>query len=104
MHSMLVTFKTAASPEELAGPASEIAKAMLGVKGLISKTWIGDGDIIGAFYLFSDRAAAESYLDGEIIAGLKQNPAFSEFNTRHFDVMDELSALNGTPTKPLAER
>ena len=104
MHSILVTFKSAAKPQDLAGPAAEISKAIRGVKGLISKAWLAEGDTLGGFYVFSDRAAAEAYYEGEIIAGIKENPAFSDFNVRHFGMMDEFSVANGTPSKTLAER
>jgi hypothetical protein len=30
-------------------------------------------------------------------AGLRSNPAFSDFEIRHFDVLDELSAITGSP-------
>ena len=104
MHSILVTFKSTASQEEMAGPMSEIAQAMPGVNGLISKTWIGDSEAVGAFYVFTDKASADAYLDGEIIANVKGNPAFSDFVARQFDAVDELSVLNGTNDKPLAAR
>ena len=53
MHSMLVTFKTTASLDELAGFASDLAHAVTAVPGLISKTWVANGDTIGGFYLFN---------------------------------------------------
>ena len=40
MHAVLVTFKSAASTEELADPFREYAEALRAVPGLVSKTWI----------------------------------------------------------------
>ena len=77
MHAVLVTFKSAASTEELADPFREYAEALRAVPGLVSKTWIKDGDTIGGFHVFESRAEAEAYLGGEMVAGLTSNPAFT---------------------------
>jgi hypothetical protein len=35
-------------------------------------------------------------------AGLISNPAFSDFVVRHYDILDALSAITGSPRIPLA--
>ena len=104
MHSMLVTFDTTASLDELAGFASDLAHAVTSVPGLISKTWLADGDTIGGFYLFADENTCNAYLAGDIIDAIRGNAAFTNFRVRHFDVLEQLSAMNGTPTEPLRGR
>jgi hypothetical protein len=37
-----------------------------------------------------------------LVAGLTSNEAFSEFQIRHFVVLDEFSAMIGSPEKALA--
>jgi hypothetical protein len=101
MHAVLITFRTAADLEDLAEPFTEYANALREVEGLVSKTWISDGDILGGFHTFTTRPAAETYLDSEMVAGLTSNPAFSGFEIRHFSVLDELSRITGAPSVPL---
>lgn len=102
MHAVLITFTSTASVEELAEPFTEYARALCSVDGLISKTWIRDGDLVGGFHIFATANDAERYLGSEMVAGLTSNPAFSGFAIRHFDTIDELSAITGSPRVPLA--
>jgi len=97
MHAMLITFTSSASLAELKGPFTDYAHALRGMSGLVAKTWIRDGSTLGGFHIFADKAAAENYLKSEMVAGLTANPAFSDFQIRHFDVLDELSAITGSP-------
>ena len=97
MHAVLITFSSSASLNDLKGPFTEYAKALKGVAGLVAKTWIRDETTLGGFHIFTDRSNAESYLNSEMVAGLTANPSFSNFQIQHFDVLDELSAINGSP-------
>ena len=97
MHAVLITFHSAAGPEELTAPFTDHALALRGVPGLVAKAWLRDGATLGGFHLFTDRAAAERYLDSPLAAGLAAHPAFSRFEIRHFALLDELSRLTGTP-------
>jgi hypothetical protein len=98
MHAMLVTFTSAADLADLADPFADYAQAVRELPGLISKTWLNDGTTIGGFHIFEDRATAEAYLRGELITNVTGNPAFSGFEIRHFDVLDELSHVTGSPS------
>jgi len=97
MHTVLITFTSSASVDDLKGPFTDIANALRGVSGLVAKTWIQDGSTLGGFYIFTSRQAAENYLNSQMVADLTSNPAFSNFQIRHFDVLDELSAITGSP-------
>jgi len=97
MHAVLVTFTSSADLASLQEPFTEYAKALKGVAGLVAKTWIREGTTLGGFHIFTDRSKAEGYLKSEMVAGLTANPAFSNFEIRHFDILDELSAINGSP-------
>lgn len=101
MHAVLITFRSTAPREVLVEPFTDYANALTSVEGLISKTWIGDGATIGGFHLFTDREGAEAYLGSEMVAGLTSNPAFSGFEIRHFEVLDELSRITGSPNVAL---
>jgi hypothetical protein len=93
MHAVLITFRSEASLEELWEPFLAAAPAIRDVPGLISKTWIGEGSTLGGFYLFTDRNAAQAYLDGEIISQTKAMPAFSDFRVERYEVVEEMSAI-----------
>jgi len=97
MHAVLITFTSSASLDDLKGPFTDYANALRGMPGLAAKTWIREGSTFGGFHIFTNRQAAENYLDSEMAAGLRSNPAFSDFEIRHFDVLDELSAITGSP-------
>ena len=97
MHAVLITFSSSAGLDSLRDPFTEYARALKGVAGLVAKTWIHDGTTPGGFHIFTDRSQAESYLKSEVVAGLTGNPSFSDFQIRHFDVLDELSAITGSP-------
>jgi hypothetical protein len=97
MHAVLITFKSSASLDDLKAPFTDYANALRGVTGLVAKTWIRDGSTLGGFHIFTSRQDAENYLSSRMVAGLTANPAFSDFQIRHFDVLDELSAMTGSP-------
>jgi len=96
MHAVLIAFKSTADVNTLVGPFTDYAHALGSVPGLATKTWIRDGATLGGFHLFADRAAADGYLNGEMVAGLTANPAFSDFRVEHFEVLEELSRITKT--------
>lgn len=102
MEAVLITFTSSADPEDLKGPFAEFAEALRNVEGFVAKTWIRDGSTLGGFYIFSSREAADAYLGSQMVADLTSNPAFSDFQIRHFAVLEELSAMTGSPRAALA--
>jgi hypothetical protein len=96
MHAVLITFRSSADLEALVGPFTDYAHALAAVPGLESKWWLRDGATLGGFHLFADRAAAEDYLSGAMVAGLTANPAFGGFRVEHYDVLEALSRITGT--------
>jgi hypothetical protein len=64
----------------------------------LSKTWLNEGERWGGFYIFNDSDATQAYLDGPIIADTKAVPAFSDWEVRHFTVIDKFSKITrGVP-------
>ncbi len=102
MHAVLITFQSTAEFDSLAGPFTDYAHALATVPGLVTKTWLREGATLGGFHLFTGRAVAESYLNGALVAGITANPAFGEFRIRHYDVLEELSRITGTPQPVIA--
>jgi len=103
MHAVLITFTSSASLDDLKGPFTDYANALREMQGLIVKTWIRDGSTVGGFHVFASRKDAEGYLNSELAASLTSNPTFSDWQIRHFDVLEELSAVTGSPQTVLAQ-
>jgi hypothetical protein len=97
MHAVLITFTSSASLADVAEPFERYAYALQAIPGLVMKTWIAEDTTLGGFHIFTDRASADAYLGGDLLATVANNPVFSNFAIRHFDVIDSLSALNGSP-------
>lgn len=95
MHAVLITFESSIPTADLAGPFEQYAQALQSVAGLQTKTWIQDDTAVGGFHLFDDRTAAEAYLGSDLAASLMATEGFDHFQVRHFEVLDELSALTG---------
>lgn len=75
------------------------AKQFLGVGGLQWKIWLDGADErrAGGIYLFADRAAAEAYVSGPIVARMKANPDVQELDIRVFDVRERMSEITRAP-------
>lgn len=96
--AILVTFSSVAEPEELGAIAADFARALVGVDGLLSKTWLEIEGGSGGFYIFRDDAAVDAYVTGPLVAQLRTHPKFSDFNVQRFGVDEKLSACtNGLP-------
>jgi quinol monooxygenase YgiN len=92
----IVQFQLAGiSPEEYEAHAEQIAPAFARLPGLIAKAWLGDPgeNTYGGVYLWADRAAAEAYADGELLAAARQNPAFAGFRSSILDTLVAPTAL-----------
>ena len=81
--------------EEFATAASRIAT----VPGLKWKIFcMNDERSEGAgIYLFEDDDALKCYLEGPIIAGMKDKKVFSDINMKTFDVAEEATAVTRGP-------
>lgn len=101
MHACLITYHSTVEPDALVDVFTGYAQAIAAVPGLVAKSWLRDGATLGGFYLFTDRAAAEAYLDDALVADLAAHPGFAQFRLQHYDVLDELSRITGSP-QPIA--
>ena len=69
------------------------------VKGLLWKIWLMNEaeKSAGGIYLFKDDASVEAFLKGEIVAGLKSNPALSDIEAKVFDILPEHTKITRGP-------
>ena len=87
------------SAKELAEEFFTAAGHIAAVPGLKWKIFCmnkerGEG---AGIYLFEDDDALKSYLEGPIIAGMKDKKAFSNITMKTFDVVEEATAITRGP-------
>ena len=78
---------------------SDVARVIAGQPGLIWKIWLrneetGEG---GGWYLFDSRAHAEDYVNGDLVARYRANPAFSEVSIKTFDIAEGATEITRGP-------
>lgn len=80
------------------------ATQFLAVPGLLWKIWLdGAGERrAGGIYMFEDRAAAQAYVDGPIVARMRANPDVGELEICVFDVRRRMSEITRAPLPGLA--
>ena len=63
------------------------------------KVWIVNPEEheAGGIHLFADQASLDAYAGGEIVDGILNHPALSDFAIKFFDVMPEPSRLTRAP-------
>jgi hypothetical protein len=83
----------------------ETAAPFVNLPGLQWKVWLddpSDAQLSGGIYLFADRATAQAYLDGPIVARMRANTALSDLQIRSFDVRENMSEITRAPLGLLA--
>ena len=105
LHAVLVTYENDTPADQLKNHPDNVAfaKGLKKVPGLISKTWINDGQTFGGFYVFTHKASAEAFINGEMFqGGVVKDPSNRNVRIRHFSVFSDLTAMSGGPTKTLS--
>ena len=79
------------------------AQPIADTPGLLWKVWLmNEADrATGGIYLFESEAAAQAFLAGPIVAGLKASPVLSDISAKLFDVMDRHTAITRGPVKEM---
>jgi Putative mono-oxygenase ydhR len=96
MHIQLVTFTLAGiSDADYRASVEAVAPHFAAVLGLRSKVWLADAGsgTYGGVYTWDDRTAMHSYLDGDLFATVRDNPAFAGVRSRDFGVLAEPTRL-----------
>lgn len=90
-------------------PRADLTAAWLGAAqpiadtpGLQWKVWLMNEaeNEAGGIYLFENKAAAQAYMGGPIIAALKSSPVVSNISAKLFDVLEQHSAITRAPLNP----
>jgi hypothetical protein len=77
----------------------DVSQPIADSKGLKWTVWLHNADekSCGGIYLFKDEDSVKAYLDSEIVAGLKSNPALSNLSVKVFDVLPDHSKVTRAP-------
>ena len=96
-----VNFKFSIPRADLEAAFLPVAQPMADVPGLRWKIWLMNEaeHEVGGIYLFESEAAAQSFLDGPIVAATKASPAVSNISAKLFDVMESHTAITRGPVK-----
>ena len=88
-----VNYKFSVSPEQYHDAVAPLADPISKVDGLLWKVWIVNPEEreAGGIHLFADQASLDAYAGSEIVVGILNNPALSDFQVKTFDVMEEYS-------------
>jgi hypothetical protein len=91
---------------EFEGLCTHAAPAIAGVEGLQWKIFLLDEkhQAAGGQYLFLNPAAAQAYLEGPIIAQLRQHPGIKNLTARQFDIQESPTKVTRGPLDAPASR
>jgi len=94
-----VNFKFKVPRSDLEKAFLQTAQPIANFKGLQWKVWaVNEAEKWAAgIYLFKDDVSAQAYLKGEIIAGIRSNPALSNVEIKVFEVLPEPTKITRGP-------
>jgi hypothetical protein len=94
-----VNVKFSASKADLEAAWLPAAQPIADTPGLRWKVWLMNEaqHEAGGIYLFDNEGAAQSYIDGPIVAALKASPVISNIDAKLFDVMERHTATTRGP-------
>ncbi len=87
---VLIEFHLCCSAQQYEAIVEEAAPRVNEVPGLVSKLWWLDREALraGGVYVFGDRAAAQQYVDGALVATLRDSSFCKNVQTRVMDLLD----------------
>ncbi|MEP0763326.1 MAG: YdhR family protein [Chloroflexota bacterium] len=94
-----INFKFNSSRAEYEQVCLPLAQPIADVAGLRWKVWLMNeaGREAGGIYLFEDESSLQAFLSGPIVAGLGNDPSFSDISAKVFDPMEALSLITRAP-------
>lgn len=94
-----VNFKFNVSGSEYEQAALSLADEYAAVAGLRWKIWIINEaeKEAGGIYLLEDEASLNALFESPLTAKVMNHPALSDFSVKHFDVMDDVTAVTRGP-------
>ena len=95
MHILIKNFKAEFLAEDYDKGTSDLAPVFAEVEELILKNFLFNHDTktYGGCYMFENKKAMEAYKAGEIFKSIVENPDWSNFIVRDFEVHAEASEI-----------
>ena len=95
MHILIINFKADFSPEDYNLGTSELAPVFAEVEGLNVKNFIFNHETktYGGCYMFENKKVMEDYKAGEIYKSIIENPDWTDFLVRDFEVHAEATEI-----------
>jgi quinol monooxygenase YgiN len=91
MHVQVVTFNLrSAAQEDYLALSRELAPLYAEVPGLTTKYWLSDPatNTYGGVYVWTNRAAMEAYMAGELAAAVMAHPNLRDIASNDFDILE----------------
>src|SRR6476619_4957536 len=94
-----VNFKLNMAVSSYQKMADSVAHAFLDVPGLRWKIWLLNpaAQEAGGIYLFDSQASLDAYLNGPLVAQLRELTSIRNISMKQFEVMPEVTALTRGP-------
>jgi hypothetical protein len=94
-----VNFNFSVSKEEYQEAVSPLADKFANVPGLKWKVWIlnEEKSEAGGIYMFEDQNSVDSYLAGSLAETVTTHPALSNFSTKQFRIMTDVTKITRGP-------
>lgn len=94
-----IRYRIRVSVDEYRAAVAPMAPLIADTPGLQWKIWILDEAALagGGVYLFADADAAQAFLDGPLVAQVRQAPILSDFQAGQIGVIDDLSQITHGP-------
>ena len=96
MHIQVINFKLSGiASSEYEAACDDIAQEFSELPGLISKHWLSnpESNTYGGVYIWESREDMEVYLESDLFAGVKDNPAFVDVESRDYGVIEGLTRI-----------
>jgi Putative mono-oxygenase ydhR len=101
MHALVVTYRLQeSSPAQHAELCRQLAPAFAAVPGLVSMTWLANGETgrYGGFVVLDSRAAFDRFVAGELFEALSSHHTVCNLDASEFSIDEGPTALTGGPT------
>jgi hypothetical protein len=94
-----IHYKLRGSVADFMRESGAVASVLAAVTGLRWKVWLMNESEHegGGIYLFDDNVALQAFVDGPIVARLKDHPALSDLTMKQFDVPEDLTKMTHGP-------
>ena len=103
MHALFVSYSLAdATPAQHAELCEQLAPAVAAVPGLLSKTWLANGETgrYGGFYVFASRADFDRFVASELYDALTTHASIRDRATTEFSIASAPTAVTNGPSQP----